>query len=157
VNTWNTVEPLGVPSLAKLVDPPDANSKEPPEDTTENVDETPLPQLNAPPLTPQLPLEEVIVKLEAVPEIVNVASVCVDHVPRDKSPPKLDPEWIALIVALAGRAPPVPVGPGEVTVVVGLGLVDLGGYFIPVEGHEPASGVLIGTNTPSTIDPFKLK
>lgn len=75
--------------------------------TAEKVDETPLPQLNAPPLTPQLPLEEVIVKLEAVPEIVNVASVCVDHVPRDKSPPKLDPEWIAVIVALAGIAPPV--------------------------------------------------
>lgn len=75
--------------------------------TAEKVDETPLPQLNAPPLTPQLPLEEVIVKLEAVPEIVNVASVCVDHVPRDKSPPKLDPEWMAVIVALAGRAPPV--------------------------------------------------
>jgi len=75
--------------------------------TAENVDETPLPQLNAPPLTPQLPLEEVIVKLEAVPEIVKVASVCVDHVPRDKRPPTGDPERIALIVALAGKAPTV--------------------------------------------------
>lgn len=157
MKTWNTVEPLGVPSLAKLVDPPDANSKEPPEDTAENVDETPLPQLNAPPLTPQLPLEEVIVKLEAEPEIVNVASVCVDHVPRDKSPPKVDPEWMALIVALAGIAPPVPVGLDEVVVAVGLGLPDLGGYFIPLEGHEPAFGALIGTNVPSIIDPFKLK
>jgi hypothetical protein len=71
------------------------------------VNETPLPQLNLPLLKPQLPFDDVIVKLEAVPEIVKVASVCVDHVPSDKTPPNVDPEWIALIVALAGSDPGV--------------------------------------------------
>jgi hypothetical protein len=47
------------------------------------------------------------VKLEVDPESVNVASVCVDHVPRDKSPPTVDPERLALIVTLAGSDPGV--------------------------------------------------
>lgn len=46
-------------------------------------------------------------KLEVDPDNVNVASVCVDHVPRDNRPPSLDPERIALIVALAGSDPEV--------------------------------------------------
>jgi len=76
--------------------------------TAENwVSDTPLPQLNFPPFTPQLPFDDVIVKLEADPDNVNVASVCVDHVPRDRRPPSVDPEWIALIVALAGSDPEV--------------------------------------------------
>lgn len=94
-------------------------------------------------------------KLEADPDNVNVASVCVDHVPRDRRPPSVDPEWIALIVALAGSDPEVPVGEGEV--VVGVLEPDLGGYMMPDDGHELDVGASIGTKTPSTIDPFKLK
>jgi len=76
VNTVNTVDPLGTPSLLKAVDPPDANRRLLPEVTAEKVvNETPLPHAKVPPLTPQFPLEEVMVKLEAVPEIVYVASV----------------------------------------------------------------------------------
>jgi len=76
MNTGNTVEPLGVPSLEKVVEPPEARSKLPPEDTAEKVVwETPLPHEKVEPLTPQLPFEEVMVKLEAVPEMVYVASV----------------------------------------------------------------------------------
>jgi len=56
------------------------------------VRETPLPQENDPPLTPQLPLDEVKVKLEVVPESVNVARVCVDHVPMDNNPPMEEPD-----------------------------------------------------------------
>jgi len=56
------------------------------------VRETPLPHANDPPLTPQLPLDEVMVKLEVVPESVNVARVCVDQVPRDINPPTEDPD-----------------------------------------------------------------
>lgn len=140
----------------KLVEPPEAKNKEPSEEIVENrVNDTPLPQLNFPPLTPQSPFDDVIVKLEADPDNVNVARVCVDHVPRDKRPPSLVPERIALIVALAGNDPEVPVGEGEV--VVGVLEPDLGGYLIPDDGHEPDSGASMGTNTPSTIDPFKLK
>ena len=54
--------------------------------------ETPLPQENDPPLTPQLPPDEVMVKLEVVPESVNVARVCVDQVPRDNNPPMEEPD-----------------------------------------------------------------
>jgi hypothetical protein len=56
------------------------------------VGETPLPQENDPLLTPQLPLDEDRVKLEAVPESVNVARVCVDQVPRDNNPPMEEPD-----------------------------------------------------------------
>jgi hypothetical protein len=56
------------------------------------VDDTPLPHSNIPPLTPQLPLDDVTVKLLADPENVKVAKVCVDHVPRERSPPNSDPE-----------------------------------------------------------------
>lgn len=48
---------------------------------------TPLPQLKLPPLTPQFPFDEVIVKLEAVPVKVKVARVWVDQVPKDSRPP----------------------------------------------------------------------
>lgn len=44
--------------------------------TAENFDAvTPLPQANTPPETPQGPLEDVMVKLEVVPERVMVARV----------------------------------------------------------------------------------
>jgi len=56
------------------------------------VGETPLPQESDPLLTPQLPLDEDRVKLEAVPESVNVARLCVDHVPRDNNPPMEEPD-----------------------------------------------------------------
>jgi len=69
------------------------------------VRETPLPQANDPPLTPQFPLDEVMVKLEVVPESVNVARVCVDQVPRDNNPPTEEPDRKAWIVALVGRVP----------------------------------------------------
>ena len=56
--------------------------------TAEKVDElTPLPHASLPSETPQLPLDVVIVKLLADPEKWYVASVCVDHVPADRSPP----------------------------------------------------------------------
>jgi len=89
----NTVEPLGTPSLLNAVEPPEASSKVLPDATAEKlVSETPLPHANVPPLTPQLPFEEVMVKLEVDPERVYVARVCVDHVPRDKSPPTVEPD-----------------------------------------------------------------
>lgn len=74
--------------------------------TVENeVKDTPLPHVKAPPLTPQLPLEDVMVKLLPVPESVNVASVCVDHVPAESRPPIDDPPTVAWIVARDGIVP----------------------------------------------------
>ena len=67
------------------------------------VRETPLPQASLPPLTPQLPFEEVMVKLLLVPEIVNVASVWVDQVPADRRPPTAEPDRRALMVAFVGK------------------------------------------------------
>jgi hypothetical protein len=49
--------------------------------------ETPLPQEKVPPETPQLPLDDVRVKLELVPVRVYVARVCVDQVPAERRPP----------------------------------------------------------------------
>lgn len=69
------------------------------------VRETPLPHANDPPLTPQLPLDEVMVKLLVVPESENVARVCVDQVPRDNNPPMEEPDCKAWIVALVGKLP----------------------------------------------------
>lgn len=66
-----------------------------------------LPQEKTPDETPQLPFEEVMVKLEVEPDKVYVAKVWVDHVPADKSPPAVLP----VMVAFAGR--PVPVGEEE--------------------------------------------
>jgi hypothetical protein len=43
--------------------------------TAENVLESPLPQPNTPPLTPQVPLDEDSFKLLALPDRVYVASV----------------------------------------------------------------------------------
>lgn len=64
--------------------------------TAENVVlETPLPQENVPPLTPQSPLDDERVKLLEVPLKVYVASVCVDQVPADKRPPTVEPDDIA--------------------------------------------------------------
>jgi len=126
VKTSNTVDPLGLPSLEKAVELPEAKSKDPPDDccgglshqfkfiiaglalTAEKVvDDTPLPHWNLPPLTPQLPLDDVMVKLLADPENVKVAKVCVDHVPRERSPPSTDPEWMAWIVPFVGKDPGV--------------------------------------------------
>lgn len=53
---------------------------------------TPLPHENDPRLTPQLPLDEVMVKLSVVPESVTVARFCVDQVPRDDNPPMKEPD-----------------------------------------------------------------
>ena len=60
---------------------------------------TPLPQLNTPLVTPQLPFDEVSVKLETVPERVYVARVCVDQVPAESRPPV---PVLATMVALVG-------------------------------------------------------
>jgi hypothetical protein len=89
VYTVDWTDPPGVVSLVQAVEPPYANKSEEPdvtcqadvisdmilasdvisEHTAENVDAvTPLPQDNAPPDTPQLPFEVVIVKLLAEPE-----------------------------------------------------------------------------------------
>jgi hypothetical protein len=43
------------------------------------------------------------VKLLLVPEIVNVASVWVDHVPADRRPPTAEPDRRALMVAFVGK------------------------------------------------------
>jgi len=169
VKTANTVEPLGVPSLLNAVEPPDARSKLLPEATAENdVSDTPLPHANVPPLTPQLPLDEVMVKLDVVPESVYVARVWVDHVPRERSPPTVEPPDTAWMVALEGKVPGagVDVPPGELEVEDGVpvdedvGEVEpplFGGYLIPDEGQVPASGASIGTKVPSMMEPFKLK
>jgi len=70
------------------------------------VRETPLPHVSCPLLIPQLPLEDVIVKLEVVPDKLYVARVCVDQVAADRSPPMVDPEVLmAWMVALLGRLP----------------------------------------------------
>lgn len=95
----------------KEVDPPDAKSKLLPDVTcsplcestlisqsgqtltAENdVNVTPVPHVNEPPLRPQLPLEEIMVKLELDPEILKVARVCVDHVPAERRPPTAEPD-----------------------------------------------------------------
>ena len=64
--------------------------------------ETLPPHENNPLLTPQLPLDEEMVKLEVVPERVNVARLCVDQVPRDNNPPMEEPDCRAWIFALLG-------------------------------------------------------
>ena len=66
---------------------------------------TPLPQLRAPLLIAQLPLEVDMVKLETVPEKVTVARVCVDQVPAVRIPPVVAPLTMALTVPLLGRDP----------------------------------------------------
>lgn len=153
-----TVDPLGAPSLEKSVDPLEASKRLLPEETAENVlAVTPLPQVNDPPLTPQLPLEDVILKLELVPVIVYVANVCVDHVAAERRPPRVEPsERMAWIVAFEGRLPGEPVGPEPPPVVVDVP-PDFRGYLIPLEGQLPASGADMATKLPSIIDPFKLK
>lgn len=45
-------------------------------------------------------------KLLAFPVVVKVAKVCVDHVPKESSPPVCDPDCKATMVALAGSVPP---------------------------------------------------
>lgn len=172
MKTGNTVVPLGIPSLVNAVDPPDARRRLFPDVIAEKeVNETPLPQEKVPPETPQFPLEEVMVKLELVPEMVYVARVCVDQVPSERSPPTSEPgDCRALIVALVGKLGGVPVGvevgvvvPVVVVDVVGGGVVvpvgvpDFKGYVIPLDGHDPALGAEIGMNAPSMIEPFRLK
>jgi len=161
VNTLNTVDPLGDPSLDHAVAPPDANRSWLPLDTAVKVvRETPLPHVNSPPLTPQLPFEEVMVKLSVVPDKCMVASVWVDHVPRVRIPPPED----ASMNAVAGSVPGVPVGPvtGVVVVpvpgvVVETGVPVFGRYLIPEVPQDPLSGALIGTNVPSITLPIKWK
>lgn len=160
MKTVKTVEPLGTSSLENAVEPPDARRRSLPEVTAEKVVRATLfPHANVPLLTPQLPLDEVMVKLEVVPESVYLARVCVDQTPEDSNPPMELPDSKAWIVALVGRVPGAPVVVvGRVPVVVGVGLpLVLGGYLIPEEGQDPAFGASIGTKVPSIIDPFKLK
>lgn len=154
----NTVDPLGDPSLLKVVPPLKDKRSSPSERTVENVDEdTPLPHANTPLLTPQLPFDEVIVKLSAFPVVVKVARVCVDQVPKESNPPICDPDCKATMVALAGSVPPdVPVGEDEVVVDVGVLEPDLGGY-LTVDPQVPADGADMGTKSPSTTEPLKLK
>ena len=102
VNTVSCAVPLGVASLENEVEPPNARSRLPPDDTAVNVDAvTPLPHVSWPLETPQEPLEVFIVKLLAVPVKVYVASVCTDQVPPVSRPPVV----LALIVPLEGRLP----------------------------------------------------
>jgi hypothetical protein len=118
VKTVKTVLPLGTPSLLKAVEPPEAIRRLPPDDTWKHRsinrlvlpgltyqcremhaeltavkvdDATPLPQANVPPLTPQFPFEEVIVKPDVDPLKVIVARVWVDQVPNVRIPPTVDP------------------------------------------------------------------
>lgn len=122
VKTVSTVSPLGTALLENVVDPPKATSKSPPDETYDIYEQqaqrriictltavkvvgaTPLPQVSLSPLTPQSPFEEVMVKLEVVPVSVIVANVCVDHVPRVRSPPTSAFLSIATIIALVGIA-----------------------------------------------------
>lgn len=100
------VEPLGVASDVHAVEPLYARRRVLPDVTAEKVDavETLLPHTSAPLDTAQLPLDVVIVKLDALPEIVYVAGVWVDQVPAVSSPPVV----LACRCALDGR--PVVVG-----------------------------------------------
>lgn len=167
VKTVSTVEPLGTPELEKATDPPEAKRRLLPDVTAVKVVAvTPLPQASVPPETPQLPLEDAMVKPEEVPDKVIVARVWVDHVPRVRRPPvvAVAPDWIASMKALVGRGPPavVVVLPTEVVVVVVVPMVlvvpvpvgvalfdpvmlvaggrpDFGGYEIPLDGQLPAA------------------
>lgn len=152
--------PLGVLSADQFVEPPNASSSCPPCDTAENVDAlTPLPHESEPslPSTPQSPLDVLIVKLLALPEKWYVASVCVDHVPRERRPP--EDAWI---VPELGRFPGVPVGElllvvvvvGEVVVVLPVVVLPrallvlageplLSGYLMPLDLQEPAEGASV--------------
>jgi hypothetical protein len=66
----------------------------------------PWPHASSPPETPQLPLDDVIVKLDADPLRVIVPGVWTDQVPKESKPPRVLPEEeIALIVAFAGILP----------------------------------------------------
>lgn len=158
-NTVSWSDPLGTLSALQSVEPWYASSSWPPCDTRENFDAlTPLPHESEPSLssTAHAPLDELIVKLLALPVKWYVASVCVDHVPRERSPPVE-----AWIVPELGRLPGVPVGelPPEVVVVrveevevvrevvvvvravvVLAGEPDLSGYLMPLEPQEPLEG-----------------
>lgn len=102
-------------------------------------------------------------KLLLVPEIVNVASVWVDQVAKDKRPPTAEPDRRALMVAFVGKlagAEVVEVADEVVEVadeVVVVDPPDFGGYLIPEEGQLPAKGASIATNVPSMTEPFRLK
>jgi len=78
-------------------------------------------------------------------------------VPRDRSPPTIDPDSTAWIVALLGKLPGEPVGTVPPPELVVDGDPDFGGYAIPEEGQLPACGASIGTNTPSITEPFRWK
>jgi hypothetical protein len=162
VKTGKTVLPLGTPSLLNAVEPPEAIRRLPPDDTAVKVvDATPPPHANVPPLTPQLPFEEVMVKPDVDPLKVIVARVWVDQVPNVRIPPIVDPPWIAWTVPLVGKLPS-EVGVGLEAPVDEVGLEppeppDFGGYLIPLEGQEPALGASIATNCPSITDPLRLK
>lgn len=146
--------PLGVASLVHEVEPLYASSKLPLEETAENVEAaTPLPQVSDPLETPQLPLEVDIVKLEALPEMVYVAAVCVDHVPAVSKLPVV----LAWRCALLGR--PVEVGVDPEVVGVPLPLLEpvLSGYLSPVDAQDPFFGASIATKSPSISEPFRLK
>jgi len=66
--TGNTITTEDEPSDGKRMLLPDVTVEK-------AVYETPLPHANVSSLIPQLPFDEVMVKLEPIPEIVNVASV----------------------------------------------------------------------------------
>lgn len=71
------------------------------------------------PLTAQAPLELVSVNPEPEVVAVNVAHVCVLHVPAERKQPTADPEEVkAVTVDLGGGVALVPVGPEDVVVVV---------------------------------------
>jgi len=112
------------------------------------------------------------VKLLVLPVRVNVASVCVDHVPRESRPPVEEPAKLAWIVAREGSVLGVPVGlPVVVVVVVETVLVEVvlvdvsvvdvetadpvfSGYLMPLDPQLPLSGASIGTKVPSIKEPF---
>ena len=77
--------------------------------TTEKVlgVETLLPQEKVLPDTAHLPLLVDNVRLEVVPESVNVAGVWADKVPAVRIPPTFAPDWLPLSVLFEGSWPGV--------------------------------------------------
>jgi hypothetical protein len=86
--------------------------------TAENVEAlTPLPHENFPADTPQLPFDDVRVKLELDPDRVYVANVCVDQVPAESRPPVMLDLIMALVGMLVGGFQTETMGELAITIV----------------------------------------
>jgi len=130
------VLPLAVLSAEKLLDPLYTNEL-PLE--LKVVAATPDPHVSLPLTIPQVPFEDVRVKLLLEPLAVNDAQVPdVYQVPALMIQPFCEPEATTFRYPLPEKAPPVEVGAAVVVVLVPVGVVELplGRYLIPVLGHD---------------------